>query len=236
MKMQSLAQQRETLQAALEKFVAQRPGKTKGDRKQSACDAIGCRSRTLAYYLAKPRLARNRTRAETWPKFVERKPGMMTPRNLQDFAAAADVSLDHLATGNGAPQPLAAELAGYIREALVAEAQLEVARAKDVVERIEAENRKSFIERTCRYVGENALALLVDIARDDVRALRTFEATFAIEAYARMVRGYSSADNLRSVAANMDRRAAQLMTTVPKETQLVEFVTDPAAAPRARRR
>lgn len=162
---------------------------------------------------------------------------------LIKFCATADISLDWLVSGIGTmrlsqrKEGASAEgLADFMRTTLVAEAHAELSRAKDAVERIEASQRKAFVEKTCHYVGENALALLVEIAREDVRVLRTFEATFAIEAYARMIRGYSSAVNLRSVAANMDRRAAQLMTTVPKETHLVEFTTDPAGAPRARRR
>ena len=168
---------------------------------------------------------------------------MPSGETLIRFCAAADISLDWLVRGVGTMRlskrregATADDVAEYIRETLVAEAELEVANAKDVVTRIEAEARRAFVNSSCRYVGENALALIVDQARDDVRTLRHFESIFAVQAYARQIRGYSSADNLRSVATNMDRRATQLMATVPTETKLVEFATDPAGAPRVRRR
>ena len=224
MKIQSSGKQRETLQRALAAFVGSRPGEGQGARIAAASASIGCSPSTVSYYLAEPKKGKTGKPDETWPQFVVRKPGMMTPRNLQDFASQADVSLDFLATGEGEAKPIAATIADVIRATLIRDADAEVANASTALARTAAKTRRAFVTGDALAIdGEAAIAIILRTVRAELLKLQHHQHAAAVAVNAQLLQG-----EVRSVAAKVlteriGRHSKTILTSSRAETEILRF-------------
>ena len=93
MKKQHLAHQRQRLCEAVTAYVAGCQGRILEERRDTAAGLIGCSMRTVQHAMETP------GERESWSKFIGRDSWMMNSRNLADFAAVAEVSLNFILLG-----------------------------------------------------------------------------------------------------------------------------------------